>query len=141
MSGVAPVPAASDHRVAAPLAAVDDVRLREDGTIQATKRVVATDPYLRGHYPDFTIFPGVFLLEGIIQAFRAAVAPVAEGRLPEMVKLNSARYLSPFVPGDTIVLVLEPHAAEEKDHTRVKARAEKDGAVAARFDLTFRNAV
>lgn len=123
---------------AAPLNAVDRVRPTADGA-SVTKRIVATDPYLEGHYPGFPIYPGVFTVETVYQAARGLL----EGRLGagarvELATVRSVRFVAPLLAGDelTSTCVLGPGTG---DLVRVKADCRRsDGAVAAKIDLELR---
>jgi 3-hydroxyacyl-[acyl-carrier-protein] dehydratase len=131
---------------AAPLRAVDQVSVdRSDGTMRivATKAVLATDPYMSGHFPGFTIFPGVFLIEALRQAvaaaFGAGTEPAAPAsRRPEIIELRSVRFLAPLLPGD--VFTIDARVASKQDDGRfdVEARCFRaDGVTAATLKLRF----
>ena len=81
---------------AAPLRALDSVaaelELRGGLRVRATKRVTVTDPYLGGHFPELTVYPGVFTLESVGQAVSAAIGP-RSGRPAVLCVLRSARFL------------------------------------------------
>jgi 3-hydroxyacyl-[acyl-carrier-protein] dehydratase len=91
---------------AAPLLAVDEVRVGTEDTdivVRATKTIVATDPYLDGHFPGLPVYPGVFLVESLRQAVVAAIGE-ADGNQLDLSRLASARFLSVLVPGDQLSL-------------------------------------
>ncbi|SBT41205.1 3-hydroxyacyl-ACP dehydratase FabZ family protein [Micromonospora narathiwatensis] len=125
---------------AAPLDAVDEVEPGTDG-VTATKRIVATDPYLEGHYPGFPIYPGVFTLESVFQAARRAVE--AE-RGPDVgvsvAAVRSVRFKAPLLPGD--VLTVSCRLSDDPDDPgRVRAVADcrrRDGAATAKVTLELR---
>jgi 3-hydroxyacyl-[acyl-carrier-protein] dehydratase len=104
--GVREVVTPPDLLFASPLRAIDriSVEARNSGlTLYATKTIHAMDPYLSGHFPEFIIYPGVFIIEGLRQAVAAALGE-SEGRLPEITALPSIRFLAPLFPGDTMTL-------------------------------------
>ena len=83
---------------ATPLPAIDRV-VRVDGAgrrLLATKVVVATDPYMPGHFPDLPLYPAVFLVETVLQAVAAAGAAY---EFPEVRAIRSARLLAPMLGG------------------------------------------
>ena len=88
--------------MAVPLSAVDDVSVAVDGRLTATKAITARDPYLSGHYPGRPIYPGVFVLESVLQATRRLLGD------PGLVlaEVESVRFQAPLLPGDTLHLVL-----------------------------------
>jgi 3-hydroxyacyl-[acyl-carrier-protein] dehydratase len=88
---------------AAPLVAMDKVvDLTADG-IRTVKAVSGNEAFFAGHFPDFPIFPGVFVLEAVHQATRTYVArrwPAdAEARLAEV---SSVRFQAAVRPGDVL---------------------------------------
>lgn len=126
----------TDH-APVPLHAVDEV-VAEHGaigwTIRARKVITGHDPYLAGHFPGATVYPGVFVIESVRQA-------VSEGldTACDIVSVCSARFLMPLVTGD--VMVLEATAAPRGDgRFAVTARAtvECGNIPAARVELLVR---
>jgi 3-hydroxyacyl-[acyl-carrier-protein] dehydratase len=125
---------------AVPLRAVDELRVQscEGGlTLRAMKMVDANDPYLQGHFPDVTIFPGVFLIECLRQAVAWAVGR-SMGGCPDIKVLHSVRFLAPLVPGDQIILdaivgqILPGKNFDVDAHFR-----RSDGVTAARLKVEF----
>jgi 3-hydroxyacyl-[acyl-carrier-protein] dehydratase len=90
-------------RTATPLRAVDDVTVLSATEVVATKRVVADDPYLEGHFPGRPVYPGVFLVESVRQALDALLSHGAgEPRTATLTGITSLRLFTPLVPGDTL---------------------------------------
>lgn len=56
------------------------------------------EPLLAGHYPGFPIFPGVCLVEC---AHRTSLGAVGAGPV-RLAEVESARFLGPVFPGDTV---------------------------------------
>jgi 3-hydroxyacyl-[acyl-carrier-protein] dehydratase len=124
------------HRQAAPLVAIDDVALDGTGAV-ATKLVQAEDPYLEGHYPNFPIYPGIFIIESVVQTHRAACQVRGMDDPGPVVAFSSVRFRIPVFPGDTLVVRTSVEDAGADGGVRVKGRCEKDGAVAAQVTLVF----
>jgi 3-hydroxyacyl-[acyl-carrier-protein] dehydratase len=120
---------------AAPLRAVDEVVVDPDGTSAAgRKRVVRTDPYLSGHYPDFTIYPGVFQLESVVQTVRELVRVRHGGDRATLVRIRSLRFTAPLLAGDELTV-----AVTVTDDLVAKATCTRgDGQKAATMTLEFR---
>jgi 3-hydroxymyristoyl/3-hydroxydecanoyl-(acyl carrier protein) dehydratase len=101
MAGLADnVPVAT--AVVVPFPAVDEVvaaRGAHEWVIRARKVITDQDPYLAGHFPNATIYPGVFVIESLRQAVSEGLGAVCD-----IMSVRSARFLMPLVSGDTLVL-------------------------------------
>jgi 3-hydroxyacyl-[acyl-carrier-protein] dehydratase len=122
------------HARAVPLVAVDDVEVRiehERRVAHACKVVDDSDPYMAGHFPGFTIYPGVFVLETVVQAVAAALdVPVA------LACVRSMRFTAPLMQGDRIELDAAVAHAADRGMLVVDAECRRgDGVVAARIRL------
>ena len=137
----------SARSYAAPLSAVDKLETGPDGRTTAIKDIVATDPYLVGHYPHFTIYPGVFSIETVYQAARAALerdllesSPDNAGKRVRWAGIHSVHFSAPLLPGDrlTAELTFKPSAADPC-LIRVRAVARRaDGQTTAKISLDLR---
>src|SRR5262249_3996045 len=67
---------------------------------RAQKRPRPDEPYFAGHYPGHPIYPGVFIVEAVLQAARALLD--AEGQPGRLAEVVSARFLAPVQPGDAL---------------------------------------
>lgn len=127
---------------AAPLRAVDRVEVTPDPVglrLVAHKRIVATDPYLQGHFPGRPVFPGVFVVEAVRQAVLTALASCDgfdDGALPDLCGLRSVRFLAALRPGDE--LTVEATVSRLLDEVEVVARCRRsDGVEVARITAAF----
>lgn len=88
---------------AAPLVALDQVLEMNESGVHTAKAVAGNEPFFPGHYPDFPIYPGVFIVEAVNQAARLYAArhlnPPGSIRLAQV---KSVRFLSPIRPGDRL---------------------------------------
>lgn len=117
---------------ALPLRAVDSVEVDGRGFL-ATKTVTRSDPYLHGHFPELTIYPGVFTIESVQQAVTAAA-----GEPVRMVELRSARFLVPLLDGDVFTVegtLGEP--AEDGFEVAARCRRRDDGVLVATVKARF----
>lgn len=125
---------------AAPLRAIDHISIQNSAsklTLRATKMIDAKDPYMSGHFPDFIIFPGIFIIEGLRQAV-ALTLSMLEGVLPEIITLRSVRFTAPLLPGDRMTLDATIGPMSEKKSFEVEARCERsDGVMAAHLKIEF----
>ncbi|HEU4423839.1 MAG TPA: hypothetical protein VFR67_15010 [Pilimelia sp.] len=125
---------------AAPLTACDTVESRADGhatVIVARKRVDPAELYLRGHFPGFVIYPGVFLIETFHQAILAGWRE-RPGVAPRLAELTSVRFLAPLLPGDELLLEarVTPGAGGASLHVRATCHR-ADGTLAARLSARY----
>jgi 3-hydroxyacyl-[acyl-carrier-protein] dehydratase len=125
---------------AAPLRAIDHLVVREhEGklTLQATKTITADDPYMAAHFPNCTIFPGVFILEGLRQGVICALGECGE-RLPEIRTVRSLRFSAPLLPGDRMIMdaTIEPGSREHSFEVVASCRRD-DGATTAHLKVEF----
>ncbi|MEU4744024.1 hypothetical protein AB0G02_26645 [Actinosynnema sp. NPDC023658] len=125
---------------AAPLTAVDRVEVLPGKGVRAEKDVVAHDPYLAGHYPHFTIYPGVFTIESVHQAVRRMVAAErGDGVRTEIDTIVSVSLSAPLLPGDVLRVQADRVPTAEDDLVRVKALCRRsDDVVAAKMTLVLR---
>src|SRR5690606_36116680 len=78
--------------------------------VVALKNVTFNEPVFQGHFPEFSIFPGVMLVEAMAQASSFSLYPHLEDDLEGKVKdlqcilvgVDGARFRRPVVPGDTL---------------------------------------
>lgn len=138
MSGTLTAPPRLKLR-AAPLAAVDDYQVAASGEINAYKVIRADDPYLEGHYPDFTIYPGVFIIESVVQTVRLLAQETLEDADDlELAEVCSVRFTNPMLPGDTLRIRCECKPGAD-GMLQVKAECRTGGdAKAAQMKLVFR---
>lgn len=116
----APEPATAALR-ARPLLAVDTYEFPAPWEITARKHIRGDEPYLEGHYPDFTIFPGVFSIESVIQAVRLTTEYSTAGTSePELESIRSVRFSVPLLPGDTLTVHC---VCKLEDGSRLRAKA------------------
>ena len=70
--------------------------------------------FLRGHFPDNPIVPGVILCEMLAQSACILMKEVmTEGKLPVYTGLNNVKFRSPVKPGDTVELRCEITRAKQ----------------------------
>lgn len=115
--------------------------VRADGashTWAVELRLDSAEPVFNGHYRGFPIFAGVFLVE---TAHRAALdRPPADAPGLRLARLESARFLHPAYPGDTLTFTLRwtrdaagwvcraTAATERNPVARIRLRYEDTGA-------------
>jgi 3-hydroxyacyl-[acyl-carrier-protein] dehydratase len=117
----------------APLHAVDDVRVATAPdclVVHASKRIDAGAPYMEGHFPSLVIYPGVFIVETLLQAVALALGGPAD-----IARLRSVRFLAPLFADDTLTLEATVRTGPG-GILEVDARCQRgDGRPAARLKL------
>jgi 3-hydroxyacyl-[acyl-carrier-protein] dehydratase len=123
---------------AVPLTAIDEAESTPGVGVTARKTIRATDPYLQGHYPDFTVYPGVFVIESVQQAVSRYVVDTRSNRWEATTTgIDSVRFIKPLLPGDTLHLVVD--CVEDGDCISAKARCtDGAGALVTKMNVRFR---
>ena len=81
---------------------LDDVE-RKDGIAVGHYTVRGDEFFLKGHFPDHPIVPGVILCEILAQSACVLMQDaMSEGTLPVYTGLNHVKFHSPVKPGDTV---------------------------------------
>lgn len=81
---------------------LDDVE-RKDGTAVGHYTVRGDEFFLKGHFPDHPIVPGVILCEILAQSACVLMQDaMSEGTLPVYTGLNHVKFRSPVKPGDAV---------------------------------------
>lgn len=125
---------------ASPLRGVetDKVERRGETTfVRVHTAVDPADPYLLGHFPGLTIFPGVFVLELLHHAVVAAVAAQDPAAAVRLTCLRSVRFVAPVGAFDRVTLEAEltPAGGGTLEARAISRRG--DGVVTSRITATF----
>jgi 3-hydroxyacyl-[acyl-carrier-protein] dehydratase len=83
-----------------PVQAVDTIEVVAGGFI-GRKRITANDPFLAGHFPAVTVYPGVFLIESVHQMLELYLDGALGGI--ELTGVRSARFSRPALLGDELL--------------------------------------
>jgi 3-hydroxyacyl-[acyl-carrier-protein] dehydratase len=98
-----------------PTGKLGDLSSLEDkvGTkVVAIKNISYSEPVFQGHFPDFSIFPGVMIVEAMAQASSFSVYPHLKANPAQkfqtiLVGVDQARFRRPVIPGDTLRIETE----------------------------------
>lgn len=124
-----------------PMLLVDRVEEFKPGeSLTAIKNVTFNEPHFQGHFPEFPIMPGVLILEALAQA--SGVYEFASRKannestdfLYLFVSIDKARFRRQVVPGDQLVLKIEP-LSRKRNMAKVAGTATVDGELVAKAEL------
>ena len=108
---------------------IDKIDTLEPGKrIVATKSLSMAEEYLRDHFPNFPVMPGVLMLEALTQA-SAWLIRVSENFEHSVIVLKEARnvrYARFVQPGQTLVITSEI-VKEEEDIVTLEAEGTVEG--------------
>lgn len=126
---------------ASPMSDFEEVTIEKLGgrlTVRGTTLVRADTTYMQGHFPEFRILPGVFLIEAVRHVVAAAFRQSRPG-IPEFFTIHSARFVAPVLPGDTVGVIATVEEAEGSSPFAVVAECVRsDGSTAAHIKADFR---
>ena len=128
-----------------PMLMVDRVLDYSDNWLRATKLVSADEPVFQGHFPHWPIFPGVMILEAMVQASAIMAsldlgAKADSNRVYLFAGIDKARFKRQVIPGD--VVIIETRTIRRmRDVWKTSAIAKVDDKVVCNANLlfTFRN--
>ncbi len=93
-----------------PMLFVDQVTALSEMAITITSTVKPDAEYLKGHFPDMPIQPGVLIVETVAQAGALLVKlshDLPEGVFMGFSGIDSAKFKRPVYPGETMIVDLE----------------------------------
>jgi 3-hydroxyacyl-[acyl-carrier-protein] dehydratase len=106
------------------------------------KNVSFNEPYFQGHFPSFSIVPGVMIIESMAQVASFSLYPAMLKDIDRLsrdfqcilVGVDSARFRKPVVPGDTLRIETEVTKCRGKLWA-FKCTASVDGQLVAEADI------
>jgi 3-hydroxyacyl-[acyl-carrier-protein] dehydratase len=93
-----------------PFLLIDRIEEFEAGKrIVAIKNVTANEPFFQGHFPHYSVMPGVLIIEAMAQAagvlgLKSAGLENDHSSIYYFAGIDRARFKRPVVPGDTLRL-------------------------------------
>src|SRR5437588_9969956 len=96
------------------------------------------DQFLRGHFPDYPVMPGVLIVEALAQTGAVLVMqdPDNAGKLPFFARIDNCRFRQQVRPGDTLRLEVEV-TSFRGPVGKAHGRALVGTTLACEADLTF----
>jgi len=117
-----------------PILLVDRVIEKDEKRIVAIKNVTVSEIFFIGHFPDYPIYPGVLIVEGMAQTAGLLLLEPEHKVVPLFLGIDNARFKSPVRPGD--VLRYEVEIIESKMNVvKVKAKASVEERIVATAEL------
>ena len=84
---------------------VDEVIINDDGTVTGRYTVRGDEFFLKGHFPDNPIVPGVILCEMAAQSSCLLMADEVKGKTTLYAGMNNVKFKNPVRAGDTVEFV------------------------------------
>ena len=102
------------------------------------KNVSADELCFQGHFPDYPIFPGVFIVEALAQTGAVAVLSVPDnkGKIVLFAGIDNLRFRGPVFPGDTLQLEVK-FTKMRGSIGKGAVRATVEGKTVTEGELTF----
>ena len=121
-----------------PLLLVDRIiELVPNEMVKGIKCISISDPILQGHFPDFPVFPGVLMVEGVAQTAgvlgHLSLADGFEKCL--LTEITKTRFRRQVVPGDVLTYDIKVKKARAPFFW-FEAVATVEGEVAAQIELS-----
>ena len=109
---------------------------KDGDVIRSTYHVTGEEWFLRGHFPDFPVVPGVIVCEIMAQSCSLIVGEGLKGHTPFYAGLDKVRFKRMVRPGDTVEVVAKPISIRGALYV-IGAQATVDGNLACKGELTF----
>jgi 3-hydroxyacyl-[acyl-carrier-protein] dehydratase len=107
----------------------------DEGGIELRVPVPPDSQVFAGHYPHFSLLPGVFTLDAVHGAVCRHAAAMGQPK-PVLAEIGSVRFASPVFPGDVVTVDCTVKTAG--DTKKVTARCETERGKTATFRLNYR---
>ena len=104
--------------------------------VKATYHVTGEEWFLKGHFPDFPVVPGVIICEIMAQCCTLILGEKLKGHTPFYAGLDKVRFKHMVRPGDTVEVSAKPIAIRGSLYV-IGAQATVDGKLACKGELTF----
>ncbi len=124
-----------------PMLMIDRVVDYSDKWLVAVKAISVNDPVFQGHFPHWPIYPGVLILESMVQASAIMAslslgAKAEDSRIYLFAGIDKARFKRQVLPGDYVKI--ETHTLRRMRNVwRTAAKATVEDEVVCNSELLF----
>ncbi|WP_366924859.1 3-hydroxyacyl-ACP dehydratase FabZ [Metallumcola ferriviriculae] len=122
-----------------PFLLIDRVLEMEEGKrVVAVKNVTANEPFFQGHFPEYSVMPGVLIIEAMAQTGAVGLLSKEEfhGKIAFFTGIDNAKFRRQVVPGDQLRLEVE-FTALRGGFGKGKGKAFVGGELAAEAEIKF----
>ncbi|AAD35883.1 MULTISPECIES: 3-hydroxyacyl-ACP dehydratase FabZ [Thermotoga] len=116
-----------------PFLLVDGVIEESEDRIVAFKNISISDPVFQGHFPEYPIYPGVLIVEGLAQTAGILLLKSVEG-IPLFLGIDEARFKKEVRPGDRLIYEVRK-LGEKLGTVQVEGVAKVDDKIVAKARL------
>ncbi len=111
----------------------------ENKTITGVKDITENEFWVKGHFPQEPVMPGVLICETIAQAGAFYILNEEEykGKIAYFARMDKVRFKNKVVPGDTLKLEVKMDGPVRMGIGKASGKAFVDGKLACSLDLTF----
>ena len=108
-------------------------------SVTGIKSITFNEPFFQGHFPNYPVMPGVFILEAMAQTAACLVAfadkSLSTNNLVFFTGIEKAKFRKPVTPGSTLILKVNI-LATKKTLYKFSAEAFVDDIVMASSDFS-----
>jgi len=93
-----------------PFLFVDRIVEISENKIKTVKKIEASEPFFKGHYPHKPIVPGVILCEAVFQTgaiLISSLIKIGENAVPVLTRVGEAKFRKMVLPDQTIEITAE----------------------------------
>jgi len=116
-----------------PFLLVDGVIEESEDRIVAFKNISISDPVFQGHFPEYPIYPGVLIIEGLAQTAGILLLKDLEG-IPLFLGIDEARFKKEVRPGDKLIYEVRK-IGEKLGTVQVEGVAKVENTIVAKAKL------
>jgi len=116
-----------------PFLLVDGVIEESEDRIVAFKNISISDPVFQGHFPEYPIYPGVLIVEGLAQTAGILLLKSVEG-IPLFLGIDEARFKKEVRPGDRLIYEVRK-LGEKLGTVQVEGVAKVENTIVAKAKL------